>query len=418
LASILDKGLAAMTTEEQGAIRRKYTALEVREKIDLPLLLWTLGAAALLVGIFAYWNRRLAAEIRLRTDTEAKLRASERRLNEAQSIASLGHWELDLGTKELVWSDETFRIFEIDKTRFDASYEGFLSAIHPDDRAAVDTAYSDSLATGRPYGIVHRLLMPDGRIKYVQERCETIYADDGHPVRSLGTIQDITEQKLNELELEKHRHHRESLIASRIQEHERRQLATQLHDSPMQKLALAQLQFSALTDSTSISHENIANGLDLMHEALDELHTLQFELSPPVLYRDGLAAALAWLASHISDRFGITLTFDDLSRSVRIDDDHAVLLFQCTRELVYNIAKHAQSPSGKISLSIDKNHLVVTVSDQGIGFQGANESERVRGGFGLFSIRERLGLIDGHLDIQTSSTGTIATIHIPLPQST
>lgn len=203
-----------------------------------------------------------------------------------------------------------------------------------------------------------------------------------------------------------------------VEEHERRQLATKLHDSPMQKLALAQLQFSAITDSTTVPHENIANGLDLMHEALDELHTLQFELSPPVLYRDGLTAALAWLASHISERFGIALTFEDQSQSDRIPDDHAVLLFQCARELVYNIAKHAKSASGNITLSVEKSHLVITVSDDGIGFQGANESERVHGGFGLFSIRERLGLIDGHLDIQTSSTGTFVRIRMPLSKLT
>lgn len=415
LASILNKGLASMTPEEQGAIRRKYTELEVREKVDLPLLLGILGAALLFISIFGYWNRRLTAEIRLRSDTEAKLRASERRLNEAQSIAHIGHWDLDLVTKELAWSDETFRIFEIDKAQFDASYEGFLAAIHPDDRHAVDAAYSNSLETHQPYCIVHRLLMPGGRIKYVQERCETHFAENGRPVRSIGTVQDITEQKLIELELEKHRHHRESLIASRIQERERHQLATELHDSPMQKLALAQLQLSATTKEVSgKAADRLASGLGLMHEAIDELRTLQFELSPPMLFREGLGAALEWLAAHISEQFGIEISFKDNSSAVTIPTDRSILLFRCAREIVYNLVKHANAKSGEIVLECENDHATVAVSDDGCGFGELELRNHQKGGFGLFSIRERLGLVDGTMTIDSSAAGTIISLRIPL----
>lgn len=126
---------------------------------------------------------------------EAALRDSEHRLNEAQRIAQLGSWELDLVSGELIWSDEIFRLFEIDKSRFGASYEAFLDAIHPDDRDRVNQAYSDSLATRTPYEITHRLRMPDGRIKWVHERCETHYSAEGKPLRSTGTVQDITARK-------------------------------------------------------------------------------------------------------------------------------------------------------------------------------------------------------------------------------
>lgn len=415
LASILNKGLASMTAEEQGAIRHKYTALEVREKLDLQLMIGILGGTLIFVGIFTYWNRRLMAEIRRRSDAEAKLRASEQRLNEAQSVAHIGHWDLDLVTKELVWSDEAFRIFEIDKARFDASYEGFLSAIHPDDRSAVDTAYSNSLATGRPYSIVHRLLMPDGRIKYVQERCETLFAENGRPVRSLGTVQDITEQKLNELELEKHRHHRESLIASRIQEHERHQLATELHDSPMQKLALAQLQLSAtIKEVSGKPAERVASGLGLMHEAMDELRTLQFELSPPMLYREGLGAALEWLAAQVSEQFGIKIAFKNKTAAIVIPLDRAILLFRCVRELVYNLVKHANAKSAVIVLDCENDHAAVSVSDDGCGFAEVERCRQQKGGSGLPGIRERLSLVDGTMTIESSLAGTIISLRIPL----
>jgi PAS domain S-box-containing protein len=126
---------------------------------------------------------------------------SEKMLNEAQRIARMGNWELDLSNNSLFWSDEIYRLFEIEPDAFSPLYESFLETIHPDDRDAVNTAYSQSLNNRTPYEIEHRLLMKDGRIKYMHERCETIYTLDGQPLRSIGTVQDITEHKKAEQEL-------------------------------------------------------------------------------------------------------------------------------------------------------------------------------------------------------------------------
>ena len=130
---------------------------------------------------------------------EDLLRASELRLNEAQRIAKVGNWEHDLVSGELYWSDEVFCIFEIDRTLFGASYEAFLNTVHPDDREAVNEAYTRSFKTRKPYDeITHRLFLSDGRIKYVHEHWETDFNAEGEPLRSVGTAQDITELKLVE----------------------------------------------------------------------------------------------------------------------------------------------------------------------------------------------------------------------------
>lgn len=134
------------------------------------------------------YNRQLLLE-------KKALQNCKRSLVEAQQIASVGNWEFDIANDTLTWSDEIFRIFEIDKAHFGASYEAFLSLIHPDDRVAVNAAYTRALETHEPYGITHRLCMADGRIKYVHEQCETFYSREGKPVRSVGTVQDITERK-------------------------------------------------------------------------------------------------------------------------------------------------------------------------------------------------------------------------------
>jgi len=140
--------------------------------------------------------RGVSMDITKRKESELSLKESEARLRKAQRIAHVGNWELDLLTDTLSLSDEIFGIFEVDKAHFDASYEGFLTAVHPDDRDSVNTAYKRSLETREPCDITHRLLMPDGRIKSVHKRCETIYSPEGRPLRSLGTVQDITEREI------------------------------------------------------------------------------------------------------------------------------------------------------------------------------------------------------------------------------
>lgn len=116
----------------------------------------------------------------------------EQRLNFAQKQSKMGNWEYDLVTDKLYWSDQVYRIFELDKNQFEPTYKLFIEAVHPDDREAVNRAYQESLLDKTPYSIRHRLKMPDGRIKYVYENCQTDFDAQGNALLSLGTIQDIT----------------------------------------------------------------------------------------------------------------------------------------------------------------------------------------------------------------------------------
>lgn len=124
-----------------------------------------------------------------------ELMTSRGRLQEAQRIAQLGRWEFDIATNQLEWSDTIFEIFEINQKEFGASYEAFLDAIHPDDREMVDRAYRESLEHRTPYDIEHRLLMKDGRVKWVNEISRTEFDAEGKAIRSVGIVQDITRRK-------------------------------------------------------------------------------------------------------------------------------------------------------------------------------------------------------------------------------
>lgn len=210
---------------------------------------------------------------------------------------------------------------------------------------------------------------------------------------------------------------RSALDLSLSDEAARARLAGELHDSPMQKLALAQMQVGAAAREAEDAEtaQLLGAGQALLREAIAELRTLQFDLSPPVLARQGLAAALVWLAESTQARWGIRMTCAAQPDLPQPRHETSVILFQCARELVYNLIKHARATRGAIRLQAQEGWLELIVEDDGIGFDPnpAQPFPRPDGGFGLHSVRERLALIAGDLTVETSASGTLVRIRLP-----
>ncbi|MBK9967399.1 MAG: PAS domain S-box protein, partial [Holophagales bacterium] len=144
--------------------------------------------------IAAVWTditERKGAELERQQAQEA-LRENEARLNEAQRIAHIGVWELDHHRDRRIWSDEMYRIFGVPPNALAATSETFLGFIHPEDRERAVTSFAASLAHRAAYEIDYRLLLRDGSVKQVHERCETWFDEAGTPLRSFGTVQDVT----------------------------------------------------------------------------------------------------------------------------------------------------------------------------------------------------------------------------------
>ncbi|HYH08678.1 MAG TPA: PAS domain-containing protein [Thermoanaerobaculia bacterium] len=129
------------------------------------------------------------------------LEIEHERLTRAQSVARIGSWIFDFETQTVTWSDETYRICGLSKADDPHLYEALRKRVHPDDLATFDRAAVESTA-GMPYVFDHRLLMPDGSVRWVQERCEFVRAEDGTLLRAIGTMQDITDRKAAEAALQ------------------------------------------------------------------------------------------------------------------------------------------------------------------------------------------------------------------------
>lgn len=143
----------------------------------------------------------IARDISERVEAEEMLKHKEEGLAKAQKIAHLGNWEFDIVQNRLTWSDEIYSIFEVVRENFQNDYESLLKIVHPEDREKLDRAYKTSVENQVPFRITHRLLMPDGRIKYVREKGETRYGESNEPLLSFGTLQDITREYLAEQNL-------------------------------------------------------------------------------------------------------------------------------------------------------------------------------------------------------------------------
>ena len=161
-------------------------------------------------GVIVQNQRRMAR-------SQRALERSEAGLKEAQQLSGLGSWEYDLDSGRLWWSDEVYRIFEVDPALVQPSFERFLGWVHPEDQTLVRQAFEASVRDRRTYNVVHRLLLPGGRVKFVRQRGVTHYEGE-RAVRSMGTVQDVTEMRTTQLALQQLNEELESRVSKRTGE--------------------------------------------------------------------------------------------------------------------------------------------------------------------------------------------------------
>ncbi len=192
-----------------GDIEQEVADLQTSVRTNIIFAVLAYGAIEILLYLtIRFMTERLNAEIQQRTQalqySQAALQHSHESLNKAQAIAHLGNWEWNLVTGGLQWSDEVYEIFGLTEPVLTATYATFIEGTHPDDRALVDAAVSQALNhPDREYDIEHRIVRPDGEVRFVRERGAVTYDSQDKPLSMLGTVQDITEKKCTELALER-----------------------------------------------------------------------------------------------------------------------------------------------------------------------------------------------------------------------
>jgi CheY-like chemotaxis protein len=207
------------------------------------------------------------------------------------------------------------------------------------------------------------------------------------------------------------------------EQRERKRLATILHDHIQQLIVAAQLQVSRLPKATHPSQLDAAAQSigEVLREALDASRSLAVELSPPVLHESGLIAGLNWLATRMGERHGLHVRLRAEAAAEPADDEVPVLLFECARELLLNVTKHAGVERAEVSLMRPAaGEVRLVVSDGGSGF----EPDALKGlrpdqmTFGLFSIQQRLAHVGGRLEVESApAMGTKVTLVVPVPEA-
>ena len=207
------------------------------------------------------------------------------------------------------------------------------------------------------------------------------------------------------------------------EERERRALAQDLHDHLGQLIALIKLKAAAMTGLKLSAPQRKA--LDECTTAVDEanrrVRTMTFQLSPPMLYDMGLIPALDWLADEIMHIYKLRVTILDDGALKPLDPSVSATLFRAVRELLINVAKHAKVQTATIAVNVTTAHnegerLNISVSDAGTGFDPDKlTTNNGRGGFGLLSVRERLGYLGGSMSVvSTPGNGTVVTLSVPM----
>lgn len=207
------------------------------------------------------------------------------------------------------------------------------------------------------------------------------------------------------------------------EEKERRRIARDLHDGIGQTLLVSRMKLRGSRASTSAPElvRSMDEACEFIDQAIQSLRSLTFELSLPILYELEFGAAMEWLVEQIQEQHDVQIDLEDDGQPEKMDEEVMVLLFRTVRELLINVVKHARAHSVRVSIQKDSSSIRIEVEDDGVGFDTSQidfGGTPGKGGFGFFSIRERLNFLGGNFQVESEpGQGTRAVLTAPLKQN-
>jgi signal transduction histidine kinase/integral membrane sensor domain MASE1 len=417
----------------------------------LPLLLWSalrfgttgVGTAATIVALLSIWGALhgrgpfieedpidrvlslqlflwfaaipfmiLAAQVEERRQAERELREGEERLRLAVEAGRMYAFEWDAATDEIVRSGECAAVLHWKSDPSHDTGREFRANIFPDDVKAYQDMVKGLNPKNPTYKIVYRLKGPGNGLVWMEENGRALFDAQGRVLRKIGIVADITERKRGEEAL--------SNVSQKLieaQEQERTRIARELHDDLSQRMALLGIgltQFErSMPELSSDAQERLQNISEVAAEVSSELHSMSHQLHPAKLDLLGLVATVGGHCREVSQQHELRVEFVHHDVGERVPKDVALCLFRIVQEALRNIVKHGKTEDAKVDLSGSGDEIHLCISDQGAGF--SPESAQAKGGLGLISMRERLRLIGGHLDVESKpSHGTRIYVRVPV----
>ncbi len=323
--------------------------------------------------------------------------------------------------------------------------QSVTSVFYEDDKATVLNELNDCVKN--PGKVCHwefRKVRKDGTLFWVKETVRMVCDAHGNPT-ALIVCEDITDRKRAEGE-QQHSAARlqqlnDSLEAqvkdrtaalltkqqqlralaselSRAEERERKRLSTDLHDNLAQILALSKMKLGAMAKHLKMegSSTKLQDLNALLDEALNYTRTLMSDLRPTLMGDDhDLRAAIAWVVEKMQ-RHGLSVTIQDDGELKLLDEEMLTVTYRSIQELLYNVLKHAQTNEATVALRRSGKCLEAAVVDRGVGFDASTmHAPSKEGCFGLFSIRERVELLGGRLEVTSvANQGSCVKLIVPL----
>jgi PAS domain S-box-containing protein len=290
--------------------------------------------------------------------------------------------------------------------------QGWVDAVHPDERALASENWFRAVATEMPLNSEHRLYhAPSGTWRWTNVRAAPLRDETGKIRGWVGMNIDIDERKRAEETVRE--------LARRLtlaEQEERQRISQVLHDDLQQLLYAVEMQMSMVRPGPA-GAASLEKAHAWIKQAITRTRQLTVELSPPILENEGLADALEWLQSQMRELHGLEVTIEAAHSFCLPDRGLRVLLFQIVRELLFNVIKHAGTNRATVRLTEEQGQLVIHVIDAGQGFdpEEVRAREKQAGGFGLFRVRERLELLGGWMEVDSRpGGGTHVEVRVPV----
>ncbi len=366
---------------------------------------------------------------------EEALRENRQRLEIAVEASGFGIFEMNLGDGRFTGTAIFRDVLRLGED-LGARVSTLMERIHPEDRADVRAAFRRALRKEERYVVECRYLWPGGEWRWMAVFGRILNDRNRRPARVIGVVSDVTSRKQIEEELRsvnqtlEQRVEKRTAVANRraeqlralaleltrAEQRERRRIAQVLHDHLQQILVAAKLRLGMIRENSpeEAQKESVAQTADLLSRAIEASRDLTVELSPPILFDGGLAAGLDWLSRRMKEEQRLDVRVK-AEGAEELDGYLKAFLFQATRELLFNVVKHAGVSEAKVELDARNDGEVrIQVTDRGKGFVPSEMVKEAKGGFGLASVRERLDLLGGRIDIQSRpGKGTIVTLIAP-----